>query len=1174
MEEGSTIGPYRIFEAIGQGGMGIVYRARHTGTGRAVALKTVHVEAPKWLDSIRREIRSLTRIRHPGIVRIVDDGVQQGLPWYAMDLLEGETLRHFGRRIWSPYRRPSVPPPCATDELSETEGLQPDPVPWSVGPMGDPSTRDRRIPAAAGELRHVLAIVRRLCATIAYLHGEGFVNCDLKPENILIVGERPIVIDFGLTAHHPGRTGREAIEPPRSMGTLLYMSPEQLRGEFVDARSDIYSLGCILYELLVGNPPFHGSPRSIRSHHLSSAALPPSEVAEGISPELEGVVLKLLEKELDARFGYADEVAAILGRLNGDSEPLDLPPPSPYFYRSRFVGREDILTRLGEVREEAAGGSGALVMLAGESGVGKTRLAMEVTRQARNAGMRIVASEASSLSSESAAAVGPTPLHALRPLLSAIADRCQEGGPDMTEQLLGHQGSILAMYEPLLGHVPAHGAFLPPAALGVEASRKRLFKCIAETMASLAREHPLLWVIDDLGWADELSLAFLHSLTREYIAANPLFILCTYRSEEANDEVAALAARPHVMHLVLRRLGRDAVSSLIGDMLALPRPSEGLVQFVTSQAEGNPFFVAEYLRTAVAERVLYRDQTHSWRLLGDDRETRADSEYQSLPLPRSLREHIEQRFRRLSPAGQQAALAAAVVGRDADVDILRAVVGMSDEAVASAVDELLRRQFLEQPNIDQVRFAHDKLREVTYALSSPERLVHLHARTAQALEARGDVGSDPGRGWAILGHHFAAARLSESAARYLRLAADHARETYANGEAVRLYREAINQTHHLLLSLSSESEACHTSLAELYESVGDVHRLAGQNEEARTAYLEALRRTVEMRKSLRARLNRKLGKTWEAEHRHDEALRFYDLAEHLLGADPVETEPEHRDEWFQIRTSQLWVYYWLNKVPQMDAIVTRLRPIIETDASPLQRVTFFRCQFLLGLRRDRYAVSDEGLQFTRAALRACGDDRAVAERPMAHFNHGFALLFSGSARLAALEFESADTLARRSGDAPLQVRCATYRTLAARMDRRTEDARHLVEESERLALESNMLEYIAAAHANRSWLALRRGDNDACRQLARKALDIWSHRLFPFHWMALLPLLEAALAQDDVDEAIECAGAMLGGHQQVLAARVSEALDQARRCWLSERRTAARAALQTALHEFEQAGYR
>jgi serine/threonine protein kinase len=532
--------------------MGVVYRARHATSERAVALKTVKVPSARWLESIRREIDALTRISHPGVVRIVDHGVHEGRPWYAMDLLEGESLRHFGRRVWSPYTTPTSIRLDASDQVSATERLpssreyvrayEPeDEAPPSVvvSPLG-------KAPAAGGELRGVLRLMRRICATLAFLHGEGFVNCDFKPENVLIVDGVPIIIDFGLATYHPGGSGREALEIQRAMsGTMPYMSPEQIRGEFVDARSDLYSVGCVLYELVTGRAPFTGAPQSILMQHLSAAPALPSTLVDGVSTDLERVILKLLAKNLTDRFGFADEVAVSLAQLSDDvSRIAEFPPPRPYLYRPRFVGRAELVEQLSSLRDRALAGSGSFVLIGGESGVGKTRLALELTRVLPSSQLRVVTSELFTLSVEnSGASVGPAPLQALRPLLQAIADRCQEGGEAVSERLLGPRRSVLAPYESALAHVPARERISPPTSLTVEGARQRLFKCLSETLAAFAQENPLILVLDDLGWADELSLDYLRSLSVEYLESTPVFILGTYRTEVAGDAVAGPARR-------------------------------------------------------------------------------------------------------------------------------------------------------------------------------------------------------------------------------------------------------------------------------------------------------------------------------------------------------------------------------------------------------------------------------------------------------------------------------------------------------------------------------------------------------------------------------------------------------------------------------------------------------
>jgi serine/threonine protein kinase/tetratricopeptide (TPR) repeat protein len=1158
--------------------MGIVYRARHVGSERAVALKTVKVHAPRWLDSIRREIHALRRIQHPGVVRIVDNGVHHGRPWYAMDLLEGETLRHYGQRIWSRYQRRGETlsgPASATDAVSEheTEGPSSRETPSSTW-----RASGQRPPVAAGELRRVLHTMRRISATLAFLHGEGLVNCDLKPENVLLVNGDPVIIDFGLTAQHPGGSGREALETPRGRsGTLPYMAPEQIRGEFVDARSDLYAVGCMLYELLVGRPPFVGPPRSVMAQHLGVAPVRPSSVVDGFPDALEPLVLRLLAKDQSERFGYADEVAALLAELSQDSLWLpNFPPARSYIYRSRFVGREELTARLGALRDRISLGAGSMVLVGGESGVGKTRFAMELTRIDLPTSTRIVTSEVASLSTEGGAAPsGVPPLHVLRPLLRAVADRCHEGGAETTERLLGERRSVLAPYEPLLAEVPTHEPMASAPPLDLAGSRRRLFQYLAATLAAFAQDQPLIWIIDDLGWGDDLSLGFLASLSADYFETTPVFILCTHRSEDPSESTDAIAKLPHVTRLTLPRLEVPAVSSMIGDMLAIEGSLNGFREFIANEVEGNPFFVAEYLRTAVNERVLFRDRGNSWQLQA--KETGAADPYASLRLPRSLRAVIEQRLRKLSPAAQQTGLSAAVMGREVDLDVLREVTGISDETMMSAIDELLLRQVLDQPEPGRLRFAHDKLREVAYAQATAEQARRLHARVGSVLEERWRGELDMKLRWATLGHHFAAGQQPERAARYLKLAGDHARATHANGDAVRLYQDAIEQIHRIVLSLSSDAAEWEGSLIELYEARADVLALNGEREDARAAYTEALNRTLASDATSRARLYTKLGKTWETQHRHEDALGFYTQAQEAIG-DVRSASPRERAAWIQVHIEILWVYYWLGRASEMAALIDAIAPVVATHGSPVQQIRFLQGRFQLNLRRDRYVVTEETLGYARSARRAC-DRAAQAQLPelaMAQFNYGLALLLQNLLDAADAELRGALAVAQRGGDTAHQARCWTYLTLTARRHGRTEEARHHVTKSLSVSLAAGMRDYVAAANANQAWVLLLDGDLEGAAKHATEALDLWRslELAFPLQWMALLPLVRVSLLRDEVEAAVGYAERMLAPSQQHLPGAGVDAVTHAVARMAAGDRNTARQALQRALNELDRSGYR
>jgi serine/threonine protein kinase len=1168
------IGPYRVLEPLGHGGMGIVFRARHIASERVVALKTVRVPAPKWLDSIRREIHALTRVRHPGVVRIVDHGVHEGRPWYAMDLLEGESLRHLVQRVWSPFRRfspavGSTQPAVSATSLNTEAAAEPPAI--RIDSSRPQSPFAGLPPAAAGALVQALDLMRRVCATLAYLHGEGFINCDLKPDNILVVDGLPVIIDFGLAAHHPGGSGREALEAQRGMaGTLLYMSPEQIRGEFVDARADLYSVGCILYELVTGRTPFDGPARLLIQQHLTDAPVQPSELVSDLPDQLERLILKLLEKDVRVRSGYADEVAVQLTRLAGERQTLEaLPPARSYLYRSRLVGRDALLNDLLRLREAAVSGTGKFVLLSGESGTGKTRLAMELTRVVAASGVLTITSEASAGHSDPTA-VRNGPLDTIRPLLRAIADRCQEGGPLVTERLVGHRQSILAKYEPLLAQVPIASTSPTTSALEADGSRQQLFKYVAESLSRFAQEFPILWVLDDVHWADELSTAFLQSLSPAFLQSTRLMLLCTYRSEEPSDGIALLATMPHVEHLHLPRLDNAAMRSMLAEMLALDSPRDDFVQYVTEQAEGNPFFAAEYMRAAVSERLLFRDQSHTWQFLGPCVE--AQHGFPAIAIPSSLRQLIERRVRQLSPAAQELVLAAAVLARPFELEVLHEVAGTSADARVSATDELLRRHILEQPELGVARFTHDKVREVVYGRATPEQRAASHARAATTLEALLVQRADASTQWAGLSYHFAAAGQSEGAAKFAKLAADHARDTFANGDAVRLYREACHHTRRILQV--SDSLSWRETLLDQHEALGDILVKVTKHGEAREAYREALRLTSEDRLASRSRLHRKMGKSWEGEHQHQEALDNYALARAVLGRDPTRELSELREHWIQAQIEELWVHYWLNRVAEMDAIIANLRPFISQFATPLQRAHFYQSQILLSFRRDRYLVTEQTLAHAKAAVDACREGNEVVGLPAAQLIYGLALLFKNSVAAAESELLPVLELAQRIGDTTLCARCATYLSLGARLQGRSQDVERYTRLASEVAQAGGLLEYIGAARANESWLAWRSGDTGAATAYATEALLAWDQRVFPFRWMALLPMLGVELESGNVDRAIHCAEQLLAPTQQHLPGAAASALSRALEAWAAQQVEAAATELHSALHELEQTGYR
>jgi hypothetical protein len=412
------LGRFRIVSVIAQGGMGVVYRAEDGDTGQVVAVKTVAGSRRLDLECLRREIHALSRLAHPGIIRILEQGVDAGLPWYAMELVEGTSLRQL------------------LDGDGDGDGKA-----EATRSAGAPSARTRRRPKRGAQLAVLLQVIHRLCAPLAFLHGEGIVHRDLKPENVVVrPSGDPVIVDFGLAAQFSGPVSRDAVSAAlhAELGTFGYMAPEQRRGELLDARVDIYALGCILYEALTGQLP------------MASPPARPAELTGDVDPALDAAVMRLLAPDPRERLGYVDDLASALAGMVA-WEPPRGPAPRTYLYRPSFAGRHDALAQLSSWLARDQGG---LALVRGESGAGKTRLVMEAARAAVKRGLRVVTAECVPIEGTADAAIQDAPLHPLRPALRAVADHCRAEGAATTERILGRRGRVLAAYEPSLAEPP------------------------------------------------------------------------------------------------------------------------------------------------------------------------------------------------------------------------------------------------------------------------------------------------------------------------------------------------------------------------------------------------------------------------------------------------------------------------------------------------------------------------------------------------------------------------------------------------------------------------------------------------------------------------------------------------------------------------------------------------
>src|SRR5215472_1776053 len=331
---GQTISHYRIVERLGGGGMGVVYEAEDIKLGRHVALKFLTEELARdaqALERFRREARAASALNHPNICTIYDVDEYEGQLFISMELLEGETLR---QRLAG--RSAGLPPAVAgASHPSRAELERGQDALTTAG-----ETPALRAPLEIGTL---LDLAVQIADALDAAHSKGIVHRDIKPANIFVTTRgQAKILDFGLAKLTVGAglapprapqgaplqdtllglTDPETLTSPgTAMGTVAYMSPEQVRGEDLDARTDLFSFGVVLYEMATGTLPFQGNTwGAISGAILHQSPTSPLQLNPRMPARLEEIINKALEKDREVRCQAAAELRADLKRLKRDSE--------------------------------------------------------------------------------------------------------------------------------------------------------------------------------------------------------------------------------------------------------------------------------------------------------------------------------------------------------------------------------------------------------------------------------------------------------------------------------------------------------------------------------------------------------------------------------------------------------------------------------------------------------------------------------------------------------------------------------------------------------------------------------------------------------------------------------------------------------------------------------------
>jgi len=675
-------GRYKVKSFLGEGGRKRVYLAHDSRLDRDVAFAMIKTEGldADGLTRVQREAQAMGRLGdHANIVTVFDIGDENSEPYIVSQYMSGGDL-------------------AAMLHGAEAHRLSVD-------------TAVRIGTEVAHGLEHA--------------HARGIIHRDLKPGNIWLAEDGTAQIgDFGLAV----ALDRSRLTMAGMMvGTASYMPPEQaMRGETTPA-SDLYALGCVLYEMISGRPPFVGDDTvAVISQHLNTAPVAPTWHNPECPPDLESLILSLIEKDPKQRPPAASQVARTLATIKASSTiapALSVPPADSAanpIYRRTFVGREPELKQLESAFDGALSGRGALFMIVGEPGIGKTTITEQLSTYVGLRGGRTLVGHCYEEGSLSLPYL---------PFVEAMRSHVLEHDSD---RLVRELGSGAAEVARIVSEIRDRiGVDLPPPG-NPEEERFRLLQAVTAFIRNSSIMQPMCLILEDLHDADQGTMEMLQHISR-HLNGSRLLIVGTYRDVEVDRThplSAALAELRRVdsfQRIALRGLSVDEVQRMLSNIAGQDVLRE-LAEAIFRQTEGNPLFIQEMIRNAAEEGLITREGGQ-WV---------ATVESLLNYIPEGLRDVIGRRLSRLSDSCNKVLSVAAVMGRDFSVVVLQMVAGASEEDLLTSIEEATKVSVLdEMPGQREVRyrFTHAFFRQTLYEEMIAPRRLRLHNEVAKALEA-------------------------------------------------------------------------------------------------------------------------------------------------------------------------------------------------------------------------------------------------------------------------------------------------------------------------------------------------------------------------------------------------------------------------------------------------------
>ncbi|MCK4386285.1 MAG: protein kinase, partial [candidate division Zixibacteria bacterium] len=795
---------YKITEDLGEGGIGRVYKAHDRWNRKEIALKvlTTGKENLLFWESFKTEFLLLTQLRHPGVVEVFDfgyakpsrmgklpdeiahlDPVQDEVPYFTMEFVEGKTLHQ------------------SFDPLSSKSASH---------------FKDSILP----QYEKLYHFIWQICDILEYLHLQGIVHCDLKPENLRITDGifNLKLLDFGLSEEIGTKRKKT------TKGTLPYMAPEMFLDKPLDQRTDLYSLGVILYELVTSKLPFFSDdPVKIVSGHLEQLPVPPQDLNPRVDESLNQLILNLLEKSPNQRPQSASEVKEfVTGQLKGNFEITERKTFLSHLYSGELVAREEEETQVGQLLTEIVSLGGRAVLLVGEQGVGKSFFLKNLRIKSQFEGILYV--DSNCLENQTRAYQPLIEiLRKIKPYLEDCNPHLPQGADLAKEKLNQALGSILKK----------------PRSKAVSVPREQLstHQKIIESLTCVSQIFSLVLVIDNLQWADYQTMRFLSHLSQR-IEGSKIFLACAFRPEEIKEEsplkelIDGWREKRWCKHIRLDRFDYQKTRTFIRSKLKRERFPESFFSYMHQNTSGNPFFLTEILKYLLEKRIIFL-KDHGWEVESE--------RLRQTVVPHSMEAVLLKNLERYDQKTLDFLTRVAVMGKKFDSQIVKEFNLFGEKDLSEILFILVKDQVFikkENPLRGQLyyEFANQSLQSLLYQRFDEKEKVKLHGRIAKLLEKRG-FEEDEETIFEIE-HHYEKSHHHEKAYQYALLSAEKLAQRFANQEVLEYLGTAIEAT-----SKFKDKEDGERKKVEALMRRADFHKQIGDLNQALKDYKTILRLT-------------------------------------------------------------------------------------------------------------------------------------------------------------------------------------------------------------------------------------------------------------------------------------------------------------------------------------------